>query len=67
MPDQPPHLGWASTRLCQMNDPQLDSFRSLETLSLAWQRVRAKNTAAGVDRQTVEEYQLNADKNLSTL
>ena len=34
---------------------------------LAWQRVRTKNTAGGIDRQTVESYNANLEKNILNL
>jgi len=38
-----------------------------ESLYNAWQRVKEKNTAGGVDKQTVENYSENVDKNLDEL
>lgn len=50
-----------------MNDPLFESFCNPDTLTLAWQRVRSKHTAAGIDRQTVEEYQHKAGLNILNL
>jgi len=50
-----------------MNDPLFESFCSIETLSLAWQRVKLNNTAGAVDRQTVENYLLHAEQNIQLL
>lgn len=50
-----------------MNNPFYNQLCSKECLYLAWQRVKEKNTAGGIDRKTVEEYAWNADKNLKDL
>lgn len=50
-----------------MNDPLYQRLCSKETLYLAWERVKEKNTVGGVDRQTVEDYARNVDKNLHDL
>lgn len=50
-----------------MNDPLFQKFCSKETLILAWQRVRLKHTAGGIDRQTVENYQEHAEKQIDQL
>ena len=64
---QQPYSDWGNTKLLNMNDPLFQSFCSKETLTLAWQRVRAKNTAGGIDSQTVELYQKNIDTNIAGL
>ena len=50
-----------------MNNPLYNQLCSKERLYIAWQRVKEKNTAGGVDRKTVEEYAWNIDKNLNNL
>jgi len=50
-----------------MDDPLFESFYNLETLTLAWLRVRSKHTAGGIDRQTIEEYQHKAEQHLISL
>ncbi len=50
-----------------MNDPLFQKFCSKETLNLAWQRVKMKHTAGGIDHQTVENYQQHAEKQIEQL
>lgn len=50
-----------------MNDPLYQRLCTKETLYLAWQRVKEKNTVGGVDRQTVDDYARAVDKNLQDL
>ena len=50
-----------------MNDPLFQSLYNKETLFNAWQRVKEKNTAGGIDRKTVEDYMPLAEKNIAQL
>ncbi len=45
----------------------VDKVYSSETLRAAWQKVRSKRGAAGVDRQSIEVYGKEAEKNLVEL
>jgi len=50
-----------------MNDPLFETLCRKETLYAAWQKVKEKNTAGGIDQKTVEDYNRNLDKNLEEL
>jgi group II intron reverse transcriptase/maturase/CRISPR-associated endonuclease Cas1 len=50
-----------------MNDPLFHSFCSKDTLMLAWQRVRSKQTAGGIDNQTIETYQKEVNQHIESL
>lgn len=50
-----------------MNDPLFHNFCSVDTLMLAWQRVRAKQTAGGIDNKSIETYQTDFSQNISSL
>lgn len=50
-----------------MNDPLLNSLYTKETLYSAWLRVKEKNTAGGIDMQTVHDYSVTVEKNLEEL
>jgi len=50
-----------------MSDHLYELLCRKQTLFIAWQRVKEKNTAGGIDRRTVEEYAKAADKNIDDL
>ncbi len=50
-----------------MNDTLFDSICNKETLYAAWLRVKEKNTAGGIDSQSVQEYAVSVDKQLDDL
>ncbi len=50
-----------------MDDQLLNSICNNETLYSAWLRVKEKNTAGGIDFQTVNDYAVTIDKNLEEL
>ncbi len=50
-----------------MNDQLFNSICNKHTLYSAWLRVKEKNTAGGIDRQTVQDYAVAVDKNLEEL
>lgn len=50
-----------------MDDSLFNSVCNKETLYSAWLRVKEKNTAGGIDLQTVQEYAVTIDKNLDEL
>jgi hypothetical protein len=50
-----------------MDDQLFNSICTKETLYMAWLRVKEKNTAGGIDYQTVSEYAVAVDKNLDEL
>jgi RNA-directed DNA polymerase len=45
----------------------MDKVTALRTLALAWERVRANNGAAGVDRISIERFAVKADQYLKEL
>jgi len=50
-----------------MNDPLFESLCNKELLYTAWVRVKEKDTAGGIDFQSVQEYAVTLDKNLDEL
>jgi group II intron reverse transcriptase/maturase/CRISPR-associated endonuclease Cas1 len=50
-----------------MNDPLFDSICNKEILYSAWLRVKEKDTAGGIDFQSVQEYAVTIDRNLEGL
>jgi len=50
-----------------MEDRMFQTLCARETLYTAWLRVKEKNTAGGIDLQTVQGYAVAADKNLEEL
>ncbi len=50
-----------------MNDPLYNTLCSRDALFSAWLRVKTKNTAGGIDFQTVQEYAVAIDRNLEKL
>jgi group II intron reverse transcriptase/maturase/CRISPR-associated endonuclease Cas1 len=50
-----------------MNDFLFQQLCTKEALYRAWQHVKEKNTAGGIDRKTVEGYAVTLDKNLHDL
>lgn len=50
-----------------MDDQLFDSLCNKELLYTAWVRVKEKNTAGGIDFQSVQDYAITLDKNLDEL
>lgn len=50
-----------------MDDSLYTSLCSTDILYSAWLRVKEKNTAGGVDKQTVQEYSVAVDRNIEKL
>ncbi len=50
-----------------MADPLYNALCSREALFSAWLRVKTKNTAGGIDFQTIQEYAVATDRNLEKL
>ncbi len=50
-----------------MNNSLFETLCRKQTLYAAWLKVKEKNTAGGIDRETVEEYASNLEKNLHEL